>query len=157
MLNTCAVQRTPFKQSLQSLILFSENGIKWGAPQPIGDPDCWLWRVTWHQEIAYTIGYAIVEPLKTRLYIASDGMHYDLAADSLCTEDFPNEATLAFRNDHSALCLQRRDAGKATALLGISNPPYNAWEWKDLGVRIAMRISGSSVGRRYKLRRTLLA
>jgi hypothetical protein len=136
MLNTCAVQRTPLKQNLQSLILFSENGIEWSAPQPIGDPDCWLWRITWHQEIAYTVGYTIAEPLKTRLYAARDGIHYDVVADDLCTEDFPNEATLAFRKDGSALCLQRRDAGKATALLGISNPPYNTWEWKDLGVRI---------------------
>lgn len=136
MLNTCAVQRTPSKQNLQSFILFSEDGIEWGVPQPIGDPDCWLWRVAWHQGAAYAIGYTIFEPLRTRLYIAPDGMHYDLMEDSLCTEDFPNEATLAFQKDGSALCLQRRDAGKATALLGISKPPYIAWEWKDLGVRI---------------------
>jgi hypothetical protein len=136
MLNMCAVQRTPSSQKLQSFILFSENGVEWSAPQPIGDPDCWLWRVVWHQEIAHTIGYTIVAPLKTRLYVSEDGIHYAVMPDDLCAEDFPNEATLAFRKDGSALCLQRRDAGKATALLGISNPPYNAWEWKDLGVRI---------------------
>jgi hypothetical protein len=136
MLNICAVQRTSSNQTLQSFILFSEDGIKWSVPQPIGEPDCWLWRVAWHQGVAYVIGYTIFEPLRTRLYIARDGIHYDLIADSLCTEDFPNEATLAFREDGSALCLQRRDAGSATALLGISNSPFSAWEWKDLGVRI---------------------
>jgi hypothetical protein len=136
MLNTCAVQRTPAKQDFQSFILLSEDGMEWDAPQPIGDPGCWLWRVTWHQGIAYAIGYATFEPLRTQLYAARDGIHYDLMADSLCTEDFPNEATLRFREDSSALCLQRRDAGKATALLGVSNPPYKTWEWKDLGIRI---------------------
>jgi hypothetical protein len=136
MLNTCAVQRSPSKQNLQSFVLFSQDGIEWSAPQPIGDPDCWLWRVTWLQGAAYAIGYTIFEPLRTRLYIARDGMHYDLAVDGLCSEAFPNEATLVFREDGSALCLQRRDAGTATALLGISNPPYKTWEWKDLGVRI---------------------
>lgn len=57
-------------------------------------------------------------------------------ADRLSVENFPNEATIAFQKDGTALCLLRRDAGSATALLGQSLPGYERWDWKDLGIRI---------------------
>ncbi len=136
MLNAAAAFRPPSIQRHQSLVWFSENGIEWSAPRKIGVSDCWLWRVTWHQGIAYSVGYTTAEPLTTRLYSSADGISYTLMADNLCTEDFPNEATLLFQQDGTLLCLLRRDAGKAMAMLGSSSPPYAAWEWKNLGLRI---------------------
>jgi hypothetical protein len=136
MLNAGAAFHAPSNRKHHSYVWFSNDGFEWREPHEIGEPNCWLWRVTWHRNIAYSIGYTTVEPLTIKLYASRDGIQYDLVADDLRTEDFPNEATLAFQKDDTALCLLRREAGEASALLGISRPPYAKWEWKNLGLRI---------------------
>jgi hypothetical protein len=136
LLNAGGAFNPPASQRHQSFVWFSEDGTHWSAPQKIGDPNCWIWRVTWHKKVAYAVGYTTVEPLVARLYASRDGVQFDRLVDNLFVEDFPNEATLAFQADGSALCLLRRDAGKATAMLGSAIPPYTTWSWKDLGLRI---------------------
>ncbi len=120
----------------QSFAWFSPDGTDWRTAVRIGDPNYWLWRITWNRNVAYTIGYRTVDPPGTRLYASTDGIGYDPLVDALFQEEFPNEASIAFDADDTALCLLRRDAGTATALLGRALPPYRAWEWKSLGVRI---------------------
>jgi hypothetical protein len=136
LLNAGGAFNPPASQRHQSFVWFSGDGTQWSSPQKIGDPNCWIWRITWHRTTAYAVGYTTVEPFHTRLYSSSDGYRFDPVVDTLNAEDFPNEATLAFQADDTALCLLRRDAGKATALLGHSCPPYTTWSWKDLGLRI---------------------
>jgi hypothetical protein len=136
MLNAAAAYPPQSSQRHQSLVWFSSNGFEWSTPANVGDPDCWLWRIRWHKGIAYGIGYKTAEPLGTRLYSSHDGTQFDILVDSLFVEDWPNEATLIFREDDSALCLLRRDAGIATAMSGAATPPYDKWTWRDLGVRI---------------------
>lgn len=46
---------------------------------------------------------------------------------------FPNEATLVFLPDNSALCLLRRDGNPDDALLGKAEPPYTQWKWQSVG------------------------
>ena len=48
----------------------------------------------------------------------------------------PGEHSLVFLEDDTCLCLLRRDAGTFTAQLGRSRPPYRAWTWRDLSVRV---------------------
>jgi hypothetical protein len=120
----------------QSLSWFSEDGNKWSDAQKIGDPNFWLWRVVWQRNIAYSVGYSTIEPLIARLYSSSDGRIFNILADNLFAEDFPNEAAIAFSRDGTAVCMLRRDAGKASAQLGLARAPYLDWSWKDLGVRI---------------------
>jgi hypothetical protein len=136
MLNAAAALQPPSSQRHQSIVWFSSDGIRWSAPANIGDPDFWLWRISWHKEIAYSIGYRTSGPPGIRLYASRDGARFDFVADNLFAEGSPNEATLLFRQDNSALCLLRRDAGKATAMLGKTMPPYKEWAWSDLRVRI---------------------
>jgi hypothetical protein len=124
----------PFRH--QSFVWFSWDGMDWSDPEVIADPNFWLWRVTWNRNAAYGIAYSTVEPFGTRLYSSIDGVKYDVVVDRLFVDDCPNEATIIFQKDDTALCLLRRDAGKATAMLGISQPDYSQWNWKDLGVRI---------------------
>jgi hypothetical protein len=136
MLNAGAAHRSAEAQKHQSFVWFSGNGLEWSVPQKIGDPDCWLWRVTWHQEMAYGVGYSTVEPLGVRLYCSPDGSRFECIVDRLFSDSFPNEGSIAFQKDDTALCLLRRDAGDATALLGSAKPPYTHWDWKNLGLRI---------------------
>ncbi len=136
MLNAGGAFNSPDPYMHQSFVWFSEDGMNWSDPAGICDPNYWLWRVTWNGEVAYGVAYRTVEPCSTRLYSSRDGVRYDVWADRLFVENFPNEATIAFQADGTALCLLRRDAGSATAMLGQSQPGYEQWDWKDLGIRV---------------------
>jgi hypothetical protein len=122
--------------SHQTLAWFSKDGRDWGEPLDVGEPDFWLWRVTWRGDTAYGVAYATSGEKITRLYRSSDGIHYETVVSRFFDRDYPNESSLVFQPDGSVLCLLRRDAASASAQLGRSNAPYRDWSWKDLGVRI---------------------
>ncbi|MCS7023124.1 MAG: glycoside hydrolase, partial [Gemmataceae bacterium] len=126
------------KYQCQSLVWFSRDGRTWGDAHPIGDPDFWLWRVTWHKGRAYSIGYGCRKDQVIRLYVSQDGKKFDRLVERLFDKGYPNETSIVFVGD-TAYCLLRRDgegAGNSNAMLGIAQPPFTKWEWKDLGVRI---------------------
>lgn len=119
----------------QSLAWFSSDGRTWGEPVEIGEPDMWLWRVTWHRGRAYAFGYSTAAARFLRLYTSRDGMRFDVLADRVYDTGAPSEASLLFLEDDTALCLLRRERGNA--MLGRARPPYRAWTWKDAGARVA--------------------
>lgn len=122
----------------QSLAWFSPDGRNWSEKHAIGDPDFWLWRVTWHKGTAYGIGYGCGEDKSVRLYSSPDGKQFETLVERLQDVGYPNETSIVFSDD-TAYCLLRRD-GRAsepnTGLLGISQAPFTDWEWQDLGTRI---------------------
>ena len=126
----------------QSLSWFSDDGTTWSDPVKVGDPNLWLWRVTWHGDACYGVGYGTVEGNKAaRLYKSRDGRHFDTLVPELFgmvegDEARPTEASLIFREEGQALCLLRRDDGSRTAQLGLAGPPYTRWTWKDLGIYV---------------------
>jgi hypothetical protein len=122
--------------SHQTLAWFSKDGCDWGEPVEIGDPNYWLWRVTWNQQIAYGVGYECGKVQDTRLYRSTDGRTFERLVSPLFTKDYPNEAALVFLPDQTCLCLLRRDQSPATGQLGLAKPPYREWTWKDLGKKI---------------------
>src|SRR5438876_1081790 len=71
-----------------------------------------------------------------RLYTSGNGRQFDTLIPNLFDEGQPNETSLVFRPDETALCLLRRDGNPASAKLGIAQLPYTNWQWKDLGVKI---------------------
>ncbi len=126
------------RHSHQSLVWFSRDGRTWSDKHPIGDPDFWLWRITWHKGTAYSIGYGCGKERLLRLYVSKDGKRFETLVERLLEGGYPNETSILFDGD-TAYCLLRRDgagAGNNSALLGIAQPPYTKWEWKDLGVPI---------------------
>jgi hypothetical protein len=121
------------KHSHQSLAWFSKDGRTWSTKYEIGEPNYWLWRVTWHEGIAYGIGYSVGKNPSVRLYSSPDGKNFSVLVPCLYDKGRPNESSLVFVND-ICYCLLRREEGNG--LLGTSQSPYTQWEWKDLGVRI---------------------
>jgi hypothetical protein len=121
----------------QSYVWLSGDGTSWGHPLEVGDPNVWLWRVTWHHGVAYGVGYAKGEfETYTRLYRSGDGHHFETHVPTLFDRGYPNESTLCFLPDDRALCLLRRDGERDTAQLGTAEEPYVDWSWQDLGIRI---------------------
>jgi hypothetical protein len=136
MLTGAAALHQPAPYRHQTLAWFSTDGEDWSEGVPVGDPDMWLWRVTWHRGTAYGIGYGTAGQRLVRLYASRDGKEFRARVETLFDRDYPNEHSLLFNKDGSCYCLLRRDAGSATGLLGVSRPPYTEWTWKDLGKRI---------------------
>ena len=123
------------KHTHQSLAWFSADGRTWSQQHAIGDPDFWLWRVTWRQGKAYGIGYGCRDDRSVRLYSSADGKKFDTLVERLHDESYPNETSLVF-DGSTCYCLLRRDDKGAHGLLGVSQPPYTKWEWKDVGAKI---------------------
>jgi len=140
MLNSAIVYNN--RRDLHSLAWFSEDGTTWSDAVLIGEPQYWLWRVTWHKGTAYGVG-RISNQRVPRLYQSKDGRHFEvLVKDS---DFFPHgpggsETAVRFLTDDTALCLLRMNsmpgAKTANAHLGVARPPYVHWQWKDLGGRI---------------------
>jgi hypothetical protein len=123
------------RKTHQSLAWFSKDGRTWSKRHEIGDPDFWLWRVTWHKGRAYGIGYGCGKDQSVRLYSSKDGRSFDTLVKPLFDRGYPNETSLVFDGD-TCFCLLRRDGKGANGLVGTSKAPYTKWQWKDLGVRI---------------------
>lgn len=123
------------KHTHQSLAWFSKDGEHWSEPTPIGDPDVWLWRVTWRGDKAYGIGYDCRAEKFVRLYESEDGKKFTPLVDRLFEAGYPNESSILFDND-TAFCLLRRDGEPGSGLWGVAKPPYSKWDWKEVGARI---------------------
>jgi hypothetical protein len=136
MLSGAAALHQPADFKHESLAWFSRNGKDWSDPVKIGDPNMWLWRTTWHRKTAYSIGYDTDGENFVRLYTSKDGRTFAPLVKKLFDEGHPNETSIVFLPDDTALCLLRRDGNPGTGQLGVAHPPYTVWEWRDLGVKI---------------------
>jgi hypothetical protein len=125
----------------QTMAWFSDDGEAWDGPHPIGDRGFWLWRVTWHDGVPYSVGYSTGADRTARvarLYRGVDGAadRFEALVETLFEGGEPSEATLRFLPDGEALCLLRRDGAGPSAKLGRSASPFTDWAWTDLGVRV---------------------
>ena len=65
---------------------------------------------TWHKDAWYGVGYGTgKEPRQARLYRSTDGKDFTRIVDKLHDEGYPNETSILFQPDDTALCLLRRD------------------------------------------------
>ncbi|HPS00404.1 MAG TPA: exo-alpha-sialidase [Candidatus Sumerlaeota bacterium] len=122
--------------SHRSLAWFSKDGHTWSERHEIGDPNFWLWRVTWHKGTAYSIGYGCGKDSLIRLYTSTDGKKFDTLVERLFDVGSPNETSSFVFDGDTAYCLLRRDGEPNTAQFGVSKPPYTKWEWKDTGAYV---------------------
>ena len=122
-----------------TFVSFSEDGVKFSSPEIVLAPGRWIWRVTEHEQAAYGVSYgAPTRPQATALHKTTNGMDYEVVTDSMLDDgEHPTEARIRFDKKGTAFCLQRRDGPTLnSAMLGISNPPYEKWEWHDLKRRL---------------------
>jgi hypothetical protein len=136
MLSGAAAIHQPAEVKHQSMVWFSDNGRTWSDPVEVGDPNVWLWRITWWRNRAYGAGYGTGTEHFVRLYSSKDGRRFDELMPVLHDEGYGNETSLVFMPDGGCYCLLRRDGELASAQLGFAQPPYKNWTWKDLGVQI---------------------
>ena len=136
MLSAAGALHPPAAHKHRSFVWISRDGEEWTSPLAVGDPDLWLWRITWHRGAAYAVGYDTAGEDFIRLYASRDGQKFDVLVPTLFDVGRPNETSIVFQPDDTALCLLRRDGDPGSGQLGTARPPYRDWAWKDLGVRI---------------------
>ncbi len=134
----------------QPRVAFSGDGREWSTPRRVMAEGDWLWRVTWHDGLAYGTSYNNTEPAaeagQTRpnwplvLYSSRDGIHYEKVT-ALEVNGSPNETTLRFMENGDMLALVRRegaapDPADKAGWIGRSRPPYRQWEWHALDARL---------------------
>jgi dienelactone hydrolase len=127
---------------------YSADGLAWSDAVAIGEPNIWLWRVSWHEGTAYGVGYSTVGERFVRLYRSDDGRRFEALVPRLLENGYPNETSLGFESGDTMVALLRRDGDQDTARVGWARPPYTDWVWRDLGVRIGgpqwLRVPGHS-------------
>ena len=124
---------------IQSLVWFSKDGKQWSQRHEIADRNFWLWRINWHKDKAYGFGYATQDlPKMVRFYGSDDGKNFKTLSDNAAPgTGYANETGNVFLEDGTSYCLLRRDNKEDNSgLIGVSKPPYNKWDWKDLGIKI---------------------
>ncbi len=117
----------------------SDGGHTWDAGTQIGDPGFWLWRVQWHNNVAYTMGYSTERDRSKRslrLYRSHDGKNYETLVKKVSAPAGCGEDTILFLNDNSAICLLRYASGNKHAQLGKSQAPYTKWNFRSMNVPI---------------------
>lgn len=102
MANSCSPEEARHdksQQTQQSLAWFSKDGRTWSEKHPIGDPDFWLWRVTWHKGTAYGVGYGCGKERSVRLYSSKNGKKCETLVERLHDVGYPNETSIVFEGD----------------------------------------------------------
>ncbi|MGC9318444.1 MAG: exo-alpha-sialidase [Armatimonadota bacterium] len=136
LLGGCRDWRQDDRGPLTSMSWFSDDGQQWHGPWEIADEDAWLWRVTWHNGMGWGMGYGCGEDRFVTLYRSRCGRVFETVAPRAYDRGYPNETSLLFLDDDTALCLLRMDGEGATAQLGTASPPFEQWQWQDLGVKL---------------------
>lgn len=117
---------------------FWKGGTHWTEPQIVVEPGRWLWCVTWNKGRAYGVSYTAGkgDDRYLDLLVSDDGIHYEPHVPRLFEQGYPTEVTLRFTSDGTCYALVRRDLrgdDPSSAILGVSQPDYKQWQWKDLG------------------------
>ena len=140
MLSAAVALPQPNAAKHHSVVSFSRDAVQWSKPMPVGEPNVWIWRVSWQKDKCFGLGYATDGREFVRLYESPDGKIFSVLLPELLDnkngEGEPNETGLIFLPDKTAVCLARRDGKPATGLLGTAPPPYKTWNWKDIGFKI---------------------
>ncbi len=115
-------------------IAFSQDGISWTAPQKVLAEDHWLWRVTWHEGVAYSVSKLGegANPRRGFLYSSTDGLDWRWISEFFLPDDTwtASETTVHIMPDETMVALVRPD------WIGTSRPPYIDWQWTQIGEKM---------------------
>jgi hypothetical protein len=124
--------------SLANRVWLSRDGQDWGQAHTVGEPNLWLWRVSWQGQRGWGVAYSVSNahqgrPRFVRLYLSYDGLNFTPQGQEIFSGGYPNEHAMIFTGG-TAWCLLRCDDQRGTAMLGRSIGPSQHWQWQPLGV-----------------------
>lgn len=128
-------------------VSFSDKkGNKFSNPEEVKlDPaipswGSWLWRVTWHDGVGYTIDYQIgPEERKgpTAMYLlrTKDGKKFEKVS-KIDLDGFPNEATVRFAPDGKMHVMIRRETADQMGVWAVSEAPFTDFKFSKMNIRL---------------------
>ena len=137
MLTTAAL-----RPDIQTFVSFSDDGTHWSDLEAIGPKNVWLWRVTWHDGLGYSLAGIPASEDGSRkhqlqLFVTEDGRKFVKRGPGQLPGEPTDESGVAFTDEGMCVCLQRCDAKTGLkGRVGVSLPPYEEWTWSGLGYTI---------------------
>lgn len=108
-------------------VSFSDAGQTWTPLTKCLAEDHWLWRVTWHNGVGYSVSKLGIgnNPRRGFLYRTTDGLNWDFVTEFLLPDDTwtASETTVRILADRTMVALIRPD------WIGVSQPPYVNWNF----------------------------
>ena len=115
-------------------VSFSGDSRRWTAPRKLLAEDHWLWRITWHKGIAYSVSKLGEgrDPRRGMLYKSTDCIDWEYITEFRLPDNTWNasETTLRFMPDGERIALTRPE------WIGRSRPPYTDWSWTKIPHRM---------------------
>ena len=128
MLITCGCVGTEVHRSPR--VTFSDDGRDWDDLIPLLAEDHWLWRVTWHGDVGYSVSKLGVgsNPRRGFLYRTFDGVDWEWITEFILPDNewTVSETTLRIMPDQEMIALIRLNH------IGSSYPPYTDWTFTKL-------------------------
>jgi hypothetical protein len=126
---------------IESRVAFSNSeGSQFGPTERVVFPKemitggDWLWRVTWHDAVAWACVQQVDDGARgLRLVRSDDGIHYREAAR--LEVDSPSETTLRFLADGTMAAMIRCEGTPKIGRIGLAKPPYTEWKFTDSNKR----------------------
>ncbi|HRE80764.1 MAG TPA: hypothetical protein PLN52_06935 [Opitutaceae bacterium] len=139
-------RRTPgpdTPENFQSAVLFSKDGQTWTPPAIVLE-GAWLWRVVWHDGMAYGAAYRARDAggsrdpnapdWKLNLHRSRDGLNWEVVS-ALAVGGLPNETTVRVLANGNMLAMVRREGGNRVGWFGVAKPPFTRWTWYENNYR----------------------
>lgn len=129
-------------QGRQPRVTFSRDGHSWSPPKAVLERGHWLWRVDWHNGVAWGVTKfgspskeQTEDPRRANLVRSRDGVHWELVTRLAVPGS--DESTVRFQRDGRMVILMRtRSLTDEMASVGWSDPPYTNWHWTKQSVHI---------------------
>jgi len=119
-------------------VAFSRDGRDWSDPRKVVHEGEWLWRVAWHDGVAYGVAYrgggGAPDRRDCTLYSSRNGVDYHPVAD--WDVEGCSETTVRGLPNGDLLAFVRREADNPTAWIGVASPPYEDWTWSPASERV---------------------
>jgi hypothetical protein len=118
----------------------ASNGGSFGPPREVVFPKeivtggDWLWRVTWHKDVAWGCVQQVFDAKRAlRLVRSDDAIHYRQVA--MLEADGANETTLRFLSDDTMVAMIRSEGKPPLGRIGVARPPYTQWKFIETNKR----------------------
>ena len=125
------------RQRIESRVSFSNpEGEEFSRPKKVVFPESiitgfdWLWRVTWHDGVAWGCVQQVPEDADRALHLvrSQDGVRYEHV--TALPVDSPTETTQRFLPDDTMIAMTRRTGPSPVGWIGLAKPPYTDWKFR---------------------------
>lgn len=130
------------RRRIESRVAFSDaEGANFGPPRKVVLPESivtgfdWLWRVTWHEGLAWGCVQQVPTGAERSLQLVRSRDCVTWEHVATLDVDSPSETTLRFLPDETMVAMIRRAGSSPQGWIGLASPPYTKWRYVESNKR----------------------